>query len=126
MNKTTKIIILVLIITVLVFLVIVALKSVNSCDNTFYIRNAYTKNCEIKVGCSLPAGIIEDPTCKSLLLIDGNRSQQELRKLGESCKRWTTDCEEGLECYPYDGGICITACPQGFQRMNATLCSPGV
>jgi hypothetical protein len=48
-----------------------------------------------------------------------------LKQLNELCNR-SDICAEGLECYPYDNGICISKCPIGYQRYNETLCMPGV
>jgi hypothetical protein len=68
MKKGIKILLIIFSILILLVIVNFFLAERSSlCGTPFYVRNAETGICEIKVGCSLPTGVSEDPACEEEL-----------------------------------------------------------
>jgi len=79
MKKWAKILSIIIIILVLIisiyFIIQLLNKDYRMCGTPFIIRNS-TGGCELRVGCELPEGVIEDPPCREIIRqqIDGNNS----------------------------------------------------
>ena len=68
MKKSTKVIIIsiILVIILAALLLYFLTRDIRICGTPFTIRNS-SGGCELRVGCELPKGVIEDPTCREII-----------------------------------------------------------